>query len=322
MNKEEKRFVKKFLVFGAIFIALLLIMNVGYYHLILSSGTLEKKYTQFQECKKNIKILVLGDSHTDAGINPMHINNSFNDASAGESYFQTYYKLKTYLDEGLKLEVIILPFDLHSFSSFRADRIKQQWYWSRYVNYLELSKNNKNIKVLDTLNLELQSFFPVINKGQHITELFFMKSKKNDIIKGYEARNGNYSKLKNKYHWALSRVNSQLKNQVFIDESLVKYFKKILELSEENNISVVLIKYPLSIEYFTAIKEFIPDTEKYYQDIKKMIMGYKDIFLLDYQKLFFGQDSLFSDSDHLNNIGAIIFTKQVNNDLNRLGLTE
>ena len=86
-----------------------------------------------------IKYLILGDSHSQRNFDTRILEGAFNFSSVGENFIQSYYKLATILESGEKqVENVIMPLDLHTFSSYRADKFRDSYYWVDYIDYVEL----------------------------------------------------------------------------------------------------------------------------------------------------------------------------------------
>lgn len=306
--------MKKITVFLIIFFLLLLLLNSVYLNFALSHHLLERTDEQFQQYKKNTQIIVMGDSHTKDALNPLFIDNSFNFASQGELSVQTYYKFRTILrDKEFKPKILVLPLDLATFSSFRAGRFRDYWYWKRYID-------EKEVPAFKEYTHPLQRLFPILGQGEKIFMPLILKfiKKERELIKGHLSVKGDFSKAKNKSRVALDVANQHFKNARLIDKDLFLYFKKILDLAQERNIKVALIKFPLTKEYYDKASKYIPDEEAYYGKIKKLTNNYNNVRIFDYQKTFFDNGSLFINSDHLNYWGAEILSKKFNDDLKKV----
>jgi hypothetical protein len=212
-----------------------------------------------------------------------------------------------------------LPLDLHSFSSFRASRFGDEWYWKRYVDFNELSQSNKNISALNKI---VKGWFPIIGNGEMFLTVLVPNKYKNKIIKGQaiQVKMADFSRVKNREDIAIKRAKIHLENSKVIEGISYFYFKKIIQLAKQKNINIVLIKYPVTEEYFNATKNYISNTDAHYFKIINNIND-ANIPTLDYQKYFFGEPALFKDSDHLNQKGAEILSKKINQDLKELNLT-
>ena len=128
MRKKTRKHLFK----GLLFLFIFSLINYGLSYLF-KKGRLEKSRTgiidsQFYKAEKKIKVLAMGDSHVATGFDPRVFKNAFNFSLYGENYIYNYYKLKYILQRNPQIRVIILPIDLHSFSSWRADRFLFDFY--------------------------------------------------------------------------------------------------------------------------------------------------------------------------------------------------
>lgn len=288
-----------------------MIVNIIYYKSELQYTILERTEKQLFDLRNEIQILFLGDSHILLGIDPAQIENSFNYASGGENYIQTYYKLDNLIKKGFIPEIAILPIDLHSFSSFRSVRFDNEWYWRKFINFYKLAYQERKLSLL---NNEINGIFSFKGKGLQLLKPVDF-SKLSEIQRGYTPSEANFSKAENRLKVAAERVKSHLEGCDAIDGSLLLYFYKILDLAEEQNIKVVLIKYPLTEEYYSSVKKYIPNEEEYYRSALSQINNYNNIYIFDYQLLYSNRPELFKDSDHLNSAGAAEFSKLLNKSL-------
>jgi lysophospholipase L1-like esterase len=288
-----------------------MIVNIIYYKSELQYTILERTEKQLFDLRNEIQILFLGDSHILLGIDPAQIENSFNYASGGENYIQTYYKLESLIKEGFMPEIIVLPIDLHSFSSFRTDRFDNEWYWRKFINFYKLAYQERKLFLL---NNGINGFFSFKGKGLQLLKPADL-SKLSEIQRGYTPSNANFSKVKNRRKVAVDRVASHFEGCEIINNMLLNYFYKILDLAAANNINTVLVKYPLTEEYRNEMKKYIPDEEEYYNSALYKINDYSDIHIFDYQLLYSGNPELFKDSDHLNSAGAVEFSKLLKKSL-------
>jgi len=67
---------------------------------------------------------------------------------------------------------------------------------------------------------------------------------------------------------------------------------------------VILVRMPVTRAYFNEACRFIPSVDQFYEAIDRICRPYPNVWVLDYQKRFFGDDGLFWDSDHVNAVGA------------------
>lgn len=313
-----KKFIIKSVIFAAVLVILIMALNYTYYKTELQYTILARTEKQLLDLRDDINILFLGDSHILLGVDPAQIKHSFNYASGGENYIQTYYKLKNLIDKGYVPKTIVLPVDLHSFSSFRTDRFDNEWYWRKLINFYKLAYQEKKLSLL---NVEINGIFSFKGKGLQLLKPVDF-SKLSEIQRGYTPSNSDFSKVRDRRTAAANRVASHLEKCEVIDNMLLDYFYKILDLAKEKNIKAALVKYPLTDEYYEETKKYIPDAEKFYDSALCKINNYGGINIFNYQSLYSGKPELFKDSDHLNSAGAAEFSRLLEQDLTKNNLTQ
>ncbi len=296
-------FFKKAAVLGFFVALFLLVSNALYFAWVVPETVIGKTDKQFEDRDGNFDIIFFGDSHVLSGIDPQYINGSFNFASTGENYFQTYYKVKKILEsDGEKPKAIALSIDLHSFSSTRVKDFGNLWYWKKYVPFKEMVRFEEENKT----QRWMQTYIPVIGKGTGFVELFLQSNKAN-VVLGYRALNEDFEKAENRKKTGEKRARFHFRNAEDFDELLVEKFSKIIDLAQENGVEVFLIKFPVSKEYLAGAEKYI-DAEKYYANLDDIISKTKKkgegIQMLNYQDEFFDNPGYLSDSDHLNYRGA------------------
>lgn len=304
---NKKLLLRNSILFLILLFFLFFLINVSYNNLIIKNKSIYINEIQYSQ-SSNFNILIMGDSHAAYGLNPTFINNSFNFANPLESYDQTFFKLKKIIFEK-NISIILIPFDYHSFSDYRSEKYKDIWYWSNYLNYSELEiLSEKDYKFLFILNN-----FPILGNGADFINLFI--SEKTNISNGWFSSNKNFNNINPKLRQDLSddRVLRQFPNKKMIDKKLLLYFNKTINLALGNNISIFLVKYPISIEYQNSISNL--NNSNFYYDLENNIDDY-NITILDYQNLFDTNQNYFFDQDHLNSIGAKNLSILINLNLN------
>src|SRR4030042_4444222 len=118
MGKQESIFVKKTVIFLSILLVIIAILNVLYIKFIQPQEIVERREAGYRNLIANLEepvidFLFLGDSRVEGGINPLYIDRtSFNFATGGQSYIETYYLLKKMLEnDNVKFNNIILQLD-------------------------------------------------------------------------------------------------------------------------------------------------------------------------------------------------------------------
>jgi hypothetical protein len=316
INNDMRVFGRRALGFSVVLVVVFLLVNLGYYQMVLSNTVLERSYEDFFGSFEGVRVLFMGDSHPKRDVNPELIPGSFNFADVGENYIQTFYKLRGVLAfPGVEVEYVVFPIDLHSFSSMRRDQLKNAWYWNRFISYSEVVAEDSDQSFVDVVVWQLKSWFPVISHGEELISYAVMQENVSELYKGYMVSYADYSEVLDKKSWALFRAQSQLEGFVVFDPLLVEYFRKCLILCVENNVVPVVVRYPVSCEYFTAAKLYISDVSEFYGYINSVLVEFPEVVVFDYQQVFFEQGDLFMDVDHLNKKGAEFLSQMLLNDL-------
>ena len=310
----EKKKILEIGIFVLIIVAILITLNISYQKFIHPSSNPEVIERDFEKYKNETKILILGNSHSRDDINPTFLPNSYVLALPSESYMNSYYKLKTIKNNNNNIETVILSYDSVSFSSKNTYNVKPINYWKKYIDFGEVFIISKG--KMPTLKYMVMAAFPYINMFDSTFQ--FHHNKNLNHNKGqWTLLYFDFSTVMNKNKEAISlrRVNNHFKGQEIIDPVKVIYFEKILNFSQEKNISVVLIKFPITEIHYNTEKEYIPNIEEFYSEFDGIINKYENVYILDYIKYFFENESLFKDVDHLNPEGSTIFAKEIYKDL-------
>ena len=301
--------IKKILFVGLIFIMiitmLVLTINFIYVKIILNQKTILRGEIQYEDMKGDIEILFMGDSHPANAVNTSYFDNSFNFAELSESYDQTYFKFRKSVKDNPNLKVVVIPLEFYSFSDYRANKYVYVWYWLKYLGYEDLSKITGKSK----LNLYIGTKIPVLGNGIELFRLFGQQDT-TKIINGWHTNTGNWTAVENKNHVASERIKVQFKNKYDIDAELFYYFLKIIDLAHENDIKVVIVKYPLSPEYISEIEKTPFSIESYYMTVDNFVSQKENVLILDYHD-FYTDSKLFANQDHLNINGANVFSKEL-----------
>lgn len=302
-----------------VFLLILFGINRGLIYLygkMTASSILSRRDARFHETDKTgVEILVLGDSHAYAGITTDTFDGKLIKwVSPAESYHLNYYKLKYSLTR-FKPNVLILPLDLHSFSYTRY-RINQDYYWVKYVDYFEIGAAAGK-RSLYTGKYIHGKFFPYIGAGNIIND-WAMKNIFKVKKKGMRLRQELNGKSRLTKAFARIRARAQLKSKNYFYKPLVVYFKKILDLCRENGITVLLVKYPVSREYYQYASTFI--SIRYFNyHVKNVLKDYDNYFILDFRKIFFDREEFLRDVDHVNEKGNERISRRIAKFLEKTG---
>jgi len=122
--------------------------NEVYYAVALKSHGLAVSEQRLLARVARIRVLILGDSQPAMAFGTQWIDGSFRLTSGGESYVQTYYRLRDALAAGVSPEAIVLPCDFQTFSAGKLAHLGLDvWYWRRHVDYWEVVRNNGDLSL-------------------------------------------------------------------------------------------------------------------------------------------------------------------------------
>ena len=255
----------------------------------------------------SIHILILGDSHTQTGIDDSKIKNSLNVSQTAEHFLYSYNVLKLLLDNNPQIKKVILGVSFHSFSKsydkYIHDEDKTAIMFPRYFPVLDF----KSIK--DINQVPLMHFNGIFKNS--VTGLF-----NNSNIYNYSFIGTNYkSNISNLND---STINAAIQRHYYTETGdvqnysyyQVKYLNKITELCYTKNVELIFINTPLHYSYYKKIP--INFVTNYYSTILEF--GDK-IRLWDFHSVDFPKD-YYGDGDHLNSYGAeklsLIISERIN----------
>ncbi|MBL4694334.1 hypothetical protein JKY72_03105 [Candidatus Gracilibacteria bacterium] len=302
-----------FLVWCVFYVFLFLILNYFYLLLLNQKAIYSRVNEDFEQYKPALEILILGDSHAQRGIYAPGLDGGFILASGAENYLTMYSRLR---DLELMPKKILLSFDLHSFGEDSISKDIAFWHWQKYMNVEEMVMATSRSRA----SVHINSRLPLLSNGVNFLRLIF--AGETNLEKGYTGGDGwiNLELLSDEElnAGAFSTANRHFSNDKnVIDEILVEAFLEILSLAEKEGIEVLLVKYPVTEEYYENAGKFV-DVENYYREIEDKLQGF-DFEILDYHDLFWDNLSNFSDFDHLNNKGAMRFTEELRSLLGGVG---
>lgn len=133
-----KKFIKTFIKLISIFILL-----------ILAQMLLLKTFLNHKDklnISKDKKVLILGDSQTEAALNDSIINISINYSNSGDPIFFNYVKLKKIVSKNIHIKKIVLGFtpnNLNSRGFYEVPKMK-----NKYINYFHFIDGEDYIDII------------------------------------------------------------------------------------------------------------------------------------------------------------------------------
>jgi len=303
-------------MFAAILIAVNLILDQAFKRFSVHNYVNEKMDEQFAAYDDTLKYLAMGNSHN--CINTHILENCFNYGSPSENYIQSYYKLKHILEEtGKKPEYLLLQSDVSSYGSKISDRYEYNSYWIKYIDYMELARVKQDRDIL--FKWAEGKFFSYAGnyKDIQLSIVYSIKMPKLEMHNGYRPHRDfkNFANDLNKQKSAWNKAQLINTADVYFDPAIKYYLKKILDICQEHNVKVVLIRYPLTREFSEEERKIVP-ADKLFAEIDKIAAGCSTYWgTLDYHDLYFDHPEYFFDPDHLNVKGSDLFTARLQQDL-------
>lgn len=285
-----KRFLYKITIFFLIpFLYFLVNMTINYFVYATQSLPINKA-----------SVLIVGDSHPRRSLNPIYFHDAQNISQPAEPYVLTFWKLKcvfkTYIPDTLIIGVA--PHNISQFNDlkFSHSRWASEMFRRSYPihNYTNISHE---------IPVDYLTFAEVLWKQ---TALFPKKNHINFI--------GNYSNKKSSdvsdAYKVIKRHYYDNKKKLGVSELSVNYLDSIVRLCDSKGIQLILVSHPVHKTYLNNIPDEIIKkhnelTEKY--DLNHIVYNKtKDNY----------PDSLFLNSDHMNEYGAKKFSMELIKFLN------
>jgi hypothetical protein len=289
------------------FIQIFIVFSIPVFTAFIWSFYLYKKQLDNLKIDAKITTIVCGDSHTESGINDTLMKNAANISQSSEHYLYTYNLLTLLLKGKSNIKYIVLGCSFHSFGEnydhyvLNVDKTNVM-----YPKYFSILDNNSKMEMLFYNPQGIIAASGTIYKNI-LNALEYSYEKYDDYPfygKYYQSIKNNISDSTIKVAIERHYYNDDKQQQGFA-EYQKKYLKKIVELCLRNNIKLLLINTPISIEYYNKIPH------KFIEDYYKTVDNFKNkAHLIDLHSLPL-DNRCFGDGDHLNAIGAKILTPKI-----------
>ena len=251
---------------------------------------------------KDKTTLILGDSQTETALNDSIIKNSVNLSKAGDPLYFNYIKLKKILKNNSQIKTLVLgfsPSNLISKGFYEVPKMK-----SKYKTYFYLI-DFKDYG--DLIDYNFEGFI----RGATGLESYLLKSWKiiitKDITKigigGFRPISYNISKLDDDI-----LLNNSILPKNEPDQIAVRYFYRIIEICQNNDIELIVINTPLH----SSLSDKQINHKRVYDQFMSKIN--RNVLKWDYE-YYNLDDFYFYDDNHLNLKGAEIFSHYINNKL-------
>ena len=247
------------------------------------------------------RVVILGDSHPMNAIDPELFSNAQNYCQGAEPFVVTYWKANAIFKSFLP-DTLIIGFSPHNLSAFNDFKFQDKE-WST-----ELFRRTYPIEDLesidDRISIDYLEFWRMRLKGT----AFYPTSQHGDYI-------GNFVRVtKDKgFDWETPIARHYFKEgmELAFSETMISHLDSIVNLCQTKGVIPVLVTNPVHSDYFDHIPEKMLKTYlRVSQDYASK--GIHHVDYLDYHY----PDSLFMNSDHMNEKGAQRFTQEVLDELN------
>lgn len=312
-----KRFVKKLVVFLSGALILFGGLNV-YYHLrVRKYDNFNRQIKMFRRDKIQPNVLFLGDSHARASIKNEFTPDGFYNIASGDDKIQDFLAKLIWSDRIKKdIKLVVLPWGFHTFNSRGTPRIDRavyflsrhrikniyrvsDWdYYSELANhYIPLLEGWTRFNFLRIILNDIRAIFP-----SNTNQMYLKINKHGDINYTNQKRWGELSKKKRRTmaKQKLVQISSDP-----IDSRNKAIFERILSYCRENDIKVVLVRYPLAKNYLDLISDRVK------MGVDNFVSNYTVEAKFDYVDLYTAQPDLFQNQNHLNRRGARKFSNMI-----------
>lgn len=284
-------FVKKSILFISTWLLLTLgLVGVMFYYI---------KQTSFRiDPEKNI--LFLGDSHTECAINDSIYKKAFNISQSGQPYLLSSMLLKQVLKANPQIDTVALSFNYGSLTKY-ADR---EWHTQERLE-VTLPYLLPFLSAEDLYTLKCNSgLYSSIFQSQFNFVKYFNNISKLKTLNVYELGVGEYFRIdRSKLEESIEKSPERPDNYMYVDTATIqfRYLKKIQQICHEKGVTLILFDTPLYLKHAPSLKANFDSQRKKYINIP--YIDYSDFPLTD---------NCYGDADHLNYIGAEIFSKYLN----------
>jgi hypothetical protein len=264
-----------------------------------------------------LRLLVVGDSHPRNAVDDALLPGALNLANGGESYVKTFYRLSWLLEQGDRpVGAVLLTLEPQAFDSWHADYYQPEYVYGRYVPFLEVGlRRGRPVQYLEWWIKAHVA--PYAGEARTLSEMVRGQRDFRDDLGAMK-----FSSAGPTEQWALARARADwhFQGHDYRDPLQQWAFEQTLARCASEGIRVILVSYPVSQEYWHFVEAMGP-AQAMREIAGPILAAHPELVHLDYHDAFFGRNDLFHDPDHVNRAGRQRFTRLLNDDLIRLGVT-
>ena len=289
-----KLFLRKFFYKSGALLFLLLIMEV--YLFSKNTNVMSVKYRLLKD--KNIEILVLGNSHTFFGLNPVYFKKkTINLANKSRKIETDYFILKNNLEVMQNIKAVIVPISHYTLFTEKISEAEKRLYYNFYkLNEYDQGVFNNSLLIHESFKELIDD---AISKTTNISN------------SGWRANDQKYQFDKKIIDERIGDINEKLSRKLTIEKNSY-YLKKIIDLCENKKVQLLLLLPPYHPDFYKYTNH------RYNEKIKKILknIDLKSSSLFDSELFKITEDIYFENIDHLNKNGAMLFSKNIDSLIN------
>lgn len=245
---------------------------------------------------------LFADSHGEA-INKQYLAQYgiYNFSYGSDSYCDMYNKLTFLYDQGIHPDTIFVSVDDHTLSPYRetTNNLNRSIFYANIYSYTQYSKHGS---IAFYFSKHILPFFPIFNTSNSrlFSSHLLSKLLPDKPTTQTTTTQKKQSKQPQKTFGFTEEENRDRMKYQFPEgsksEMLEDCLEDILYLCQQNNTTLIGIKFPLSAEYIKAIED-----KSYHADALFVSQGFA---VIDLKYAFIGNSELFKDPDHVSQEGA------------------
>ena len=309
-----KKFIVKLII---LLISVFIILSIMEY--ITNYGLKKTRIHNFGEWNDiynsqiNANLLILGSSRAWVEISPriidsvLHVN-SYNLGMDGTHFDLQNERFKIYLQHNVKPKQIIMTLDL--FTLVKRDDLFDELQFYPYINdsiVFNILVQHKGI--LEKMNFNFP-YFRYLNDTElrevGFNEFFNFAHYNSYKYKGYKS---NDSKWNNEFELFKNNNSKGIRWKFNVD--LINQFISFIQYCKQNNIKIIFVYPP---EYYEA--QLLTINRKEIMSFYANIAAKNKLLFLDYSNdSICNNKKYFYNSQHLNTIGAVLFSKKLVEDI-------
>jgi hypothetical protein len=285
-------------------------------------------FSRFRDPTVNPQLIFLGDSHPAIDIKSEFLPRDFyNFSYPGENWRSMLLRSILAFKSKPQLRYVVIPIDYHMFSVYRSRDV----YFTDFLPHVDLEDIRAVYRPspLTLFKARVSSALPLVSPGNRQKMRKVIGEDLAAALSGipnakaiYLDKHGGLAHSQ-EHVWPeipSFRRKEDLRDRIdkhflspVVAEELLDIFNQFLALAAQDNIKVIGVRYPLSVEYKNAAKERdVASVENVYRTVPGIAA------ILDYRDLFDMHQEYFTDPDHLNSQGGKEFTKKLVVDLEKL----